>query len=415
MRIIIIAHFAERLAGENDGRFEYLADMLVKRGHEVTLLTSDFDHFTKKHRQYVSDKYSYKIQLIHELGYDTNVSVKRLYSHWRWGKEVGKYLEQIEKTDLIYIAVPSLTVGVKTSEYCQKKGVKLVIDVQDLWPEAFCLAIKNRLLQKLFLPLEWYVNKIYRAADYTIAVSDTYLERALKVNKKLQGLSIFLGNDGERFENARNAYRINKPDEEFWIAYIGTLGVSYDIPCVIDAIALLQGKTTNGLLIRFVVIGDGPLRQSFEGYAHAKGVNCDFTGALPYDEMVGRMCSCDAVVNPIKKESAASIINKVGDYALSGLPVINTQVSAEYRHLIDSYQCGINCRVGNADDVANAIDDLATHLEKRQQMGEGSLRLGKERFDRRHTYQAIVDVIESNKKKYYYGNFFIFENVCRTV
>lgn len=394
MIILIIAHFAERLTGENDGRFEYLADMLVKRGHDVTLLTSDFDHFTKKHRQYVSDKYSYKIQLIHEFGYDTNVSFKRLYSHWRWGKEVGKYLEQIKKPDLIYLAVPSLTVGVKTSVYCKKNNVKLVIDVQDLWPEAFCLAIKNRLLQKLFLPLEWYANKIYCAADYTIAVSKTYLDRALKVSKNDYGLSVFLGNDGERFENARNAHKVNKPDDEFWIAYIGTLGVSYDIPCVIDAIALLHGKTTNKLSIRFVVMGNGPLRQSFEDYAHDKCVNCDFTGALPYDEMVGRMCSCDAVVNPIKKESAASIINKVGDYALSGLPVINTQVSPEYRQLVDAYQCGINCCVGNAQDVAEAINHLACSPEQSHFIGKGSSQLGKERFDRRYTYLEIVDAIE---------------------
>lgn len=394
MRIIIIAHFAERLAGENDGRFEYLADMLVKRGHEVTLLTSDFDHFTKKHRQYVSDKYSYKIQLIQELGYDTNVSFKRLYSHWRWGKEVGKYLGQIEKPDLIYLAVPSLTVGVKTSEYCRKNGVKLVIDVQDLWPEAFCLAIKNRLLQKLFLPLEWYVNRIYKAADYTIAVSETYLKRALKVSKHNQGLSVFLGNDGERFDNARKGVDTNKPNNEIWLAYIGTLGVSYDIPCVIDAMALMKTELTGGLHVKFVIMGDGPLRNTFEDYAKARNVNCEFTGPLPYSEMVARMCGCDILINPIIKGAAQSITNKVGDYALAGLPVVSTQENQEYRDLIDDYKCGINCRVGDAEDVAKAITILAQDSALRKKMGENGSKLGEVKFDRRTTYKKIVLAIE---------------------
>ena len=163
---------------------------------------------------------------------------------------------------------------------------------------------------------------------------------------------------------------------------------------MIDAIALLQGKTTNGLSVIFVVMGDGPLKKSFEDYAHVKGVNCEFTGGLPYHEMVGRMCSCDVVANPIVKGAAQSITNKVGDYALSGLPVISTQENEEYHQLVDAYQCGINCRVGNAQDVADAIDDLACHPEIRLQMGEGSSRLGKEQFDRRYTYLEIVDVIE---------------------
>lgn len=394
MNVLIIAHFAERLTGTNDGRFEYLADMLVKRGHEVTLLTSDFDHIPKKHRTNVSDNYSYKIQFVHELEYKTNVCFKRLYSHWKWGTDVAKFLNTIEKPDVIFLAVPSLTVGVKTSKYCKRNNVKLIIDVQDLWPEAFTLAIKNKLLQKLFLPLKWYVNQIYRSADYIIAVSDTYLKRALSVNGNSSGLSVFLGNDGERFERAKKLYRKEKPAYELWLAYIGTLGVSYDIPCVIDAIKIVI-QNNNQLKIKFYVMGNGPLRSDFEEYAKSKGVDSIFTGALPYEEMVGLMCSCDVVMNPIVKGAPQSITNKVGDYALSGLPVISTQENAEYRELVSTYHCGYNCQVGNAQDVANAICDLANSPEKRKAMGEGASRLGKDKFDRRYTYLQIAKVIEN--------------------
>jgi glycosyltransferase involved in cell wall biosynthesis len=100
-------------------------------------------------------------------------------------------------------------------------------------------------------------------------------------------------------------------------------------------------------------------------------------------------------INPIVKGSAASIINKVGDYALSGLPVINTQESPEYRTLIQNYQCGINCECGNAQQVAEAIVKLASDKELRIKMGEGSRRLAKEKFDRRNTYLKIIEALES--------------------
>lgn len=49
-----------------------------------------------------------------------------------------------------------------------------------------------------------------------------------------------------------------------------------------------------------------------------KEIYAEFTGRLSYEKMVGLLCSCDIVVNPINKGAAQSITNKVGDYALSG-------------------------------------------------------------------------------------------------
>lgn len=107
------------------------------------------------------------------------------------------------------------------------------------------------------------------------------------------------------------------------------------------------------------------------------------------------MCSCDAVVNCIVADAAQSITNKVGDYALSGLPVISTQECQEYRDLVEKYNCGINCRVGNADDVANAIELLMNDKNLCKIMGLNARRLGEERFDRRQSYQNIINLLHS--------------------
>lgn len=177
------------------------------------------------------------------------------------------------------------------------------------------------------------------------------------------------------------------------LCYVGSLSHSYDIKCVIDALHRIKASKAQSPQIEFIIMGDGPLRKDFEDYAVKKRVSCTFTGRLAYEDMVAKMCECNIVVNPIVKGSAASIINKVGDYALSGLPVINTQECQEYRNLIDEYHCGINCEVGSSEQVAEAILKLANEIDLRFEMGKNHRRLGVEKFDRRNSYKHIVDLI----------------------
>lgn len=396
MNIVIIANFTRLLDGEREGRFSYLMEVLAERGHSVELVITDFYHSTKKKRPSPRQElYKTKITQCHEPGYKKNVSIGRLFSHWVWGRNVYKYLKTMAKPDVVYCAVPSITAAKLAAKYCQQNGVRFVTDVQDLWPEAFCMSIHNKLLQKLFLPMEYSVNKAYALADLAVAVSDTYVNRTLSVNKKqAKGVSVFLGNDGALFDSERGKYVVERNGDELLLCYIGGLKDSYDIPCVIDAMALVEADKQFNPKVRFVVIGDGPFRPRFEQYAQEKQINCTFLGGKPYTEMASLLSSCDMCINPIVKGSAASIINKVGDYALSCLPVINTQESPEYRALIEEYQCGINCECGSAEQVAQAIKDLATDNELRNQMGENSRRLAKEKFDRRNTYCKIIEAIE---------------------
>ena len=398
MKIVIIANFPLYLDGNiNKGRFMYLGEMLCEQGHQVEILVSDFDHGTKAPRPKGAIKqeaYKTKITVLHEPGYPQNISLRRLWSHYQWGRNVERYLNTIEKPDVVYCAIPSLTAARKAACYCKRASVKFIVDVQDLWPEAFVLAIKNKLLQKAFLPIAWYVNKAYSEANLVVAVSDTYANRALSVNKKgAKKLSVFLGNDGAIFDEARNSMKIDKPIGKLQLCYIGSLGYSYDLKCAIDGVA--QYNTIAGLPpMQFVVMGKGPLAEEFEQYAKEKKIDAVFTGNLPYSEMVARMCSCDILINPIVKGAAQSITNKVGDYALAGLPVVNTQENIEYRNFVASYLCGVNCRVGNVQDVADALVKLAKDTNLRESMGANARKFGIEKFDRRYTYKEIVKAIE---------------------
>lgn len=391
MKIFIVANFTN----SETSRFFELARLFTSRRHDVVVITSDFSHSSKRLKKEKPQYDTFKTVYLHEPGYKSNVSIKRLWSHYVWGRNVEKYIQNSTvKPDVVYASLPTYTAGRLVGKWCNKNDVKYIVDVQDLWPEAFKVAVKNSFLQQAFLPMEWIANAAYKTADYVIGVSDTYRNRALKVNKKCkEGLTVFLGNNGEKFDIAKEKYRICKPDDEFWIAYIGTMGFSYDINLAIDAIKLVKVSKLSKK-VKFVAMGNGPLLDEYKKHAEESDIDFEFTGSLPYEIMVGKLCSCDAVINCLRPDAAQSITNKVGDYALSGLPVINTQENPEYRKLVEATQCGINCECGNAEDVAAAIVKLVESPELRKQMGEAARQLGKDKFDRRCSYARIVEAVE---------------------
>lgn len=401
-KILLIANYITFLTEKGNSRFGYILDMLKKEDVAIELITSNFFHTQKKHREKtqeeLSEELGYKVTLIDEPGYKKNVSLKRFYSHYKFAQNVKKYLKNIETPDIIYCSVPSLDIATVVAKYAEQNNIKFIVDVQDLWPEAYKMVFKIPIVSDIiFYPMKKQADYIYSKADDIIAVSETYIERAACVNKKSgKRKSVFLGTDLEVFDNYRKNHYIEFNDNDIRIVYIGTLGNSYDIKCVIDSLKILDDKGIKNIL--FVVMGSGPMQEEFEAYAKEKGVKCDFVGRMNYEEMVGKLCSCNIAVNPIRKGSAGSIINKVGDYAAAGLPVVNTQESKEYRKLVEDYKIGFNVENGNSVELAEKIEKLYYDINLRKEMGANNRKLAEEKFDRKITYKEIIDLLKEEVK-----------------
>ena len=398
MDILILADFCGQFNKEDNSRFLYIANMLSE-DHKVEVVSSDFDHASKTYLAEIKEDYPYKITLLHEGEYKKNVCLKRFAAHYIWGENVKRYLQKRKQPDVVYCAVPTLKAAYEAAKYCEIHKVKFIVDVQDLWPEAFKMVFNPPVIRNLiYMPLEKLADEIYKRADEIIAVSKTYLNRIKKNNTKAgSGHVVYLGTSLETFDhNVKSNCALKKGKGELWLAYCGTLGSSYDIPCVIDALAVLKKRGIRPP--KFIVMGDGPKRQSFEDHARKRKVEAIFTGKIPYQQMCGRLSACDMTVNPIVKGAAQSIINKHSDYAACGLPVLNTQESLEYRKLVDTYKMGFNCRNHDANDLADKMQLLIKDKELRKKMGTNARRCSEERFDRKISYEEIRRVIMAGRK-----------------
>ena len=396
-KILIIDHFSQTPDEPGNNRFIYIASLLCEMGYEVEIVTTDFSHKAKCTRKPMDEelcKLPYKFTMLKEPGYKKNVSLKRFRSHGVFGKNLKKYLAQIEKPDLVYVAVPSLDVGATAAKYCKKNNIPYVVDIQDLWPEAFKLVLTLPVISDIvFAPLTVKANKTYKQADRIIAVSETYKNRGIKsCQKDKEGLCVYLGTDLGTFDKAAAEAKVEKPQGEIWVAYVGTLGHSYNIEIIIEALSRLDEELRKNVV--FKVLGDGPYLERFKEYAAERNARVEFLGRMGYGDMVGYLSHADIAVNPIVKGAAQSIINKHGDYAASGLPVVNTQECEEYRALMTDYKCGINCQVDSVQEVAEALEMLIKDENLRTEMGKNSRKLAEERFDRRYTNKLIIAEIE---------------------
>lgn len=393
MDVVIIANFCSALDKATNNRFAYIADLFAKE-NEVEMIGSTFSHTTKQKRVCDFLRFSYKVTLIEEPGYQKNISFQRFLSHRVWGKNVLKYIQQRKKPDAIYCAIPSLTAAALVGEYCNKNGIRFVVDIQDLWPEAFQMALNIPVLSNIaFAPFMYEANKAYAAADAIVAVSQTYVERAKAVNKRAdKNAAVYIGTDLCAFDAYVEKNKVVRQDDEFWIGYCGSLSDSYDIPCVIDAVQYLDDPK-----VKLIVMGEGHLKDKFQKYAAHAGIHAEFTGYMNYSEMCGLLAACDITVNPIRGKSAASIINKHADYAACGLPVISTQNSAEYQKLIEIYHMGYSVKPGDYQMFACKLKELICNEKLREEMGKNSRRCAEEKFNRKHTYQELIKII-ANKE-----------------
>lgn len=397
LNLLIISNYWHFDWEKSSSRYNSIAAMAADRGFNVEVLTSAFYHTNKKRRTIQGNTpltAPYKFTLVNESGYRKNVSVKRIISHFQFASGVIKCLKSRKPPDIIYLFVPPTGLAKKVVSFAKKYNIKIIIDIQDLWPEAFEMLLPKP-ISKLLLPMKRNINFAYSYADEIVAVSKAYIKKVKPINKKnCTGLSVYIGTDIFVFDSyAQNAPALKGKLKPVTMAYIGMLGHSYDLTFVMESLKRLIADGYDE--IEFLVMGDGPLQKRSVNYAKSNNLPVRFTGRLSYKDMVQNLVRCDFAINVLNNRSHASIINKHADYAAAGIPMINIQKDTEFNDLILQYNAGFVCPLGDAESLQKAMKALASNTELRLEMGKNSRKLAEELFDKSSTYKAVIDLIES--------------------
>src|SRR4029078_4519190 len=119
----------------------------------------------------------------HSPGYRRNVSFERLRMYRVLERRFRQLAARETPPDLIVAAMPSLEWASAASDYGRARGVPVVIDVRDLWPDVFLNAFPKGTRKLGGLLLSRYdrvARRVCTRATALTAVSRSYLDWALK-------------------------------------------------------------------------------------------------------------------------------------------------------------------------------------------------------------------------------------------
>lgn len=379
-------------------RYVYLATLLHERGYEVDFITSGFQHWEKRQRDvehFDAGTDAYTIQFIAEPSYPKNMCPQRIWAHHVVSKRVAEYFEQHHDYDLIYCQIPPNDVAREIGKAAKKFDIPFIVDVNDLWPEAFRVAFDVPVLSDIvFSPFYRQAKSVYQLADAVVGTSEEYRERGMRdARPGIPSETVYVGNQLCEFDAgvAANAAAIDKPAGEVWVSYAGTLSACYDLETLVSAIAEVQ-KTHPEVVLQ--ILGDGSERENLKEAVAKTGAKAVFHGYLPYDQMAAWLSKSDITVNSLVEKAAQSIVTKIGDYLAAAKPMVNTSCSAEFRAKVEDDGFGVNAMPGRPGEMAQALIELIEDEPRRAEMGHAARHIAEDQFDRPHSYMKTVRLIE---------------------
>ena len=379
-------------------RYDFLAKLFAENKFEVDVILSTFQHYDKKQRNLEELQkldLNYNIIFIKEPGYKKNIDVRRIISHKIFSKRIKEYLENNKnKYDILYCLIPDNFVAMEVSLFGRKNNIPVVIDVEDLWPEAMKMVFDIPFISNLlFYPFSKAAKLAYQNCSGIIGSSDEYRDRPFKDRENnIPKETVYVGSELKVYDEGIKIYseEIPKEEEEFWIIYAGNIGTSYDLKTLLLASKLLYDRGYEN--IKTKILGTGTMLEELKEISK-DFKNVEFLGHVLYPKMAAYLSKSDVCINSFVKKAPQSIVTKIGDYLASGHPMINTCSSIEFRNKVENDKFGINIEAEDPEILVNAILYFYNNKDICVQMGNNARKIAEEQFDRPQSYKKIVNLI----------------------
>jgi glycosyltransferase involved in cell wall biosynthesis len=392
--------------GARDYRATMLAEALARSGHEVVWWVSNFTHRSKTFRtnswQDILVGARFLIRIVPSSSYRAHISLARIHYERNYARNLrDRALADGQNPDVIVLLEPAIFTSGIIMEVVRKTGSKLVVDVVDLWPELFALALPRGLRpwsRLIFSPLGWRRAWLFRQADALLAVSQDYLALAQSHAAGVPATVVYWSLDLHTFRGAaRRDVRTllpglpSKLPGEIWGIYAGNLGENYDLRTIMGCAERIQAA---GLSIRIMLAGEGPLRAYVERTIRDRRLSSVvYLGPLHVESLRQLYEQCDFALSSYVAESTVSMPVKAFDYLAAGLPIINS-LGRNLGALVAQEQVGLQYKPEDAEDLFKAVTTMAQDSDLRRTARSNAFRLA-EGFDTSIQYQKAVTLIES--------------------
>ena len=388
MRIAILTQYFPPEMGAPQARLYELAVRLQARGHKLTIVTAmpNYPHGEvfpeyrrtlyrrenmnglKVIRTPIFPSRSRKL-LVRLISYMSFVTTSLLMGTWAVGRQ-----------DLLIVESPPLFLGLAGVPMASLTRARMVLMVSDIWPDV-AVRMGGMISRKQARILERLEGLLYRHAACVALTNPGAVEQ---VRSRFPDVPCSVISNGVDTSFFRPELRSEKVRAEFGIApgqfavgYCGLHGFFQGLEVVVESAQRLRDHPN----IRFVLIGDGPTKEALVAQAKTKELdNIAFYPRQPKSRMPEILASMDVSLIPLAASLPGTMPSKVYEALAAGIPVIVT-AGCEAEQLVRRYDIGRLFEAGHADEVADAVLELATDRSVYGQVRANSINLAG-RFDR---------------------------------
>lgn len=391
--------------GWRDYRSTLIAKALTAVGHRVVWWISNFEHRSKTFRspgwEDIHVNPNFMIRVVPSTPYTSHISLGRIRYEKTFARRLCERAAESDNPDIIILAEPALFVSPFVLKLIRQWKIKLVVDILDLWPELFHIALPMWLAKMgrlIFFPLYMRRAALFKRADAIVSATKDYLDVAQRIVDKPISAVVYLGVDVYGIQAGMLASDIlpealrerQKAPRELWAIYAGTLGNNYDIPTILLAAELLAAKVCP---VTILIAGDGPLKSEVLAAIERKNLkNLIYVGSLSAQAITQLYGHCDIALSTYIAGSTVSMPLKAYDYIAAGLPIVNS-LDRELGSIIREKHIGLQYEPQNPVSLSEAIQKLAGNLEMRKEMSENAKCLASS-FNEADQHRKFVDIVE---------------------
>ena len=375
--IYIISPF-ESIAEGRGTRNIVLANLLSKENNkDVTFLTTSFSHQNKKKHNLVDFKVSdqsFQTIIMDVIPYKKNLSVTRFLTHFVVAVKIMQYLKNnIKEGDIVIASSIPPEVIYMIAKVKEKINFKIILDVRDIWPEAFPI---TGVLKTVFNKYcDFFYKSISKKIDSFVYVAPSFKRWINKYTDENNTLFLPLGYDQNRW--CPKPYNHNQYDV-IKLVYIGYLESQFDLTNIIRAISNRVER------FHLTIIGSGSKECLYRSLTASK--NITYTGSLSQEESANIVCDNHIGILPIA--GTAHFPNKLFDYIGAAIPIIGIGDSDSSK-FIDKHSIGwvSDFQIINIEKTLDSVDLLSIQQKKE------NISFLRERFSKNTIYSNYIDLI----------------------
>ena len=273
------------------------------------------------------------------------------------------------RPDVVYSYHPPLTTGFAAVAIRLARGVPLVCDIQDLWPDTLRATgmIRNpRALGLIGRACDWFYRRVDRIAVLSPGFKRMLVSRGVPESK----IEVIYNwaDEAALMEGARQSSD-PLPPGDFRVLFAGNMGRAQALDGVLRAARLLLDR---GSRAQLVFLGSGIEVDELKARKTQLGLsNVHFLAAVPMGEVGAYLAAADALLVHLRPDELfrITIPSKTQAYMAAGKPIV-MGVDGDAADLVVRSGGGIVVQSGSEESIADGIARMETmSAESRASMG----------------------------------------------